>query len=62
FNNEAFDEFLNPALSSVYQPAYEMGKTAAQLLLQAMQQKQGNFKSVSKVLPTKILARASTLT
>ena len=61
FNNEAFDEFLNPSLSSVYQPAFEMGQEAARILLSMLESKEENFTPISKTLPTRIVKRASTM-
>ncbi len=61
FNNEAFDEFLNPSLSSVYQPAYEMGQEAARILLSMLESKDEKFSPISKTLPTRIIKRTSTM-
>jgi DNA-binding LacI/PurR family transcriptional regulator len=61
FNNETFDEFLHPALSTVYQPANEMGQEAAKILLTMLESKKDNFKAVSKTLPTRVVKRASTI-
>jgi len=33
FDNQEFAELTNPSLSSVHQPGYQMGATAARLLL-----------------------------
>jgi LacI family transcriptional regulator len=59
FNNEAFSPLLYPSLSTVRQPAQEMGREAARLLLQLMEGKDlGEQRAF--VFETEILERDST--
>jgi DNA-binding LacI/PurR family transcriptional regulator len=61
FNNEAFCPLLYPSLTTVVQPAYEMGKEAARLLLDLLEGKDlGKRKEIR--FETKIVERNSTLT
>jgi LacI family transcriptional regulator len=50
-------ELLDPPLSSVYQPGYEMGETSVELLLKAMDEK--TSRPIQKVLETKLIIRDS---
>lgn len=57
FNNEPYDTLLNPALSSVYQPARQMGVEAGRLMLRHL--KSRHFIPEKKVLGTRLIVRAS---
>ncbi len=50
---------IEPALSSVGQPAFEMGQEAARLFLQQVRQESGNLVPVQKMLGTELVVRAS---
>jgi LacI family transcriptional regulator len=60
FTNEPVSQFIEPSLTTVAQPAYQMGQTAAKLFLQQMEDKDG-FKPLTKILPTELIIRNSTL-
>jgi DNA-binding LacI/PurR family transcriptional regulator len=57
FDDLDFDEFTSPSLSSVLQPGYQLGATAAHMLLERMQGNQGP--PVHNVLQTKLKIRES---
>lgn len=52
---------LNPPLSSVAQPAFEMGKTAASLLISMIKNPRAHVEPVSTILNTKLMVRKSSL-
>lgn len=57
FDDMSWATSLNPPLSAVAQPAEEMGKTAAKLLLQRLREPNRPARQV--VLPTRLIVRAS---
>jgi DNA-binding LacI/PurR family transcriptional regulator len=59
FTNEPVSQFIEPSLTTVSQPSYEMGQVAAQLFLEQLEN-QNVFPFVTKVLPTELLIRNST--
>ncbi len=58
FNNEPIFSLLNPSLSSVEQPIYEMGKAAANLIIDQIEQGT-SFIPQTKVFITKLIKRES---
>ncbi|AHM61163.1 transcriptional regulator, LacI family protein [Flammeovirgaceae bacterium 311] len=58
FNNETFSNFLQPSLSTITQPAFEMGIEAATQLLKLMQRKKTTIKEY--IFETKLIERGST--
>jgi LacI family transcriptional regulator, galactose operon repressor len=57
FDDLDFDEFTSPSLSSVFQPGYQLGATAAHMLFKRMQ---GNQEPpIHNVLPTQLKIRGS---
>lgn len=58
FNNEPVDELLEPSLSSIDQPAFQMGYESAQLLIQRM--KHPSDEIFHKVLKSELIIRNST--
>jgi LacI family transcriptional regulator len=58
FNNEPGDELMEPTLTSIDQPAYEMGQKAAEMLLARIQ---GSDRNEVVVLQSQLIARKSTL-
>jgi LacI family transcriptional regulator len=60
FTNTALAEVLNPPLSAIYQPGFEMGKTATELLLGLIKSKHPINDFETRVLPTQLFQRAST--
>jgi LacI family transcriptional regulator len=59
FSNEDFTELLNPSLSIIKQPAYEMGQTATRLLLEVIESKRPVKEFTRKVLQTQLIIRNS---
>lgn len=56
FSNNPISQFVNPALTTVEQPSFEMGKTAAELLIKQILKEDGQHEIV---LPTKLIIRSS---
>lgn len=59
FTNEPVSQFIEPSLTTVSQPADEIGRVAASLFLEQMQDKD-DLEPVTKTLPTELLIRNST--
>jgi LacI family transcriptional regulator len=57
FDDLDFDEFTSPSLSSVFQPGYQLGATAAHMLFERMKGSQGP--PVHNVLQTQLKIRGS---
>lgn len=51
---------LNPSLTTVTQPAFEIGKAAAMVLMKALDKPHFNWKNEYIILPSAIIARGST--
>jgi LacI family transcriptional regulator len=60
FSNTDLTELLDPPLSIIKQPAFEMGEVAMNLLLQLIESKRPVIDFETKVLPTELLIRKST--
>jgi len=60
FSNLPYAAILNPALTTVTQPAFEMGQQAAILLFKAIEKKQSPGKMENIVLPSSLYIRNST--
>lgn len=60
FSNTDLTELLNPPLSVIKQPAYEMGETATKLLLQLIESKRPVTEFETRVLKTELFIRGST--
>ena len=60
FSNSPFVSFMNPPLSVIVPPAFEIGKEAAHLLLQLIQKKK-YITDLNKVLPCTLLYSKSSL-
>ena len=60
FSNTDLTELLNPPLSVIKQPAFEMGELATKLLLQLIESKRPVTDFETKVLSTELLIRGST--
>jgi LacI family transcriptional regulator len=52
-------DVLNPSLSSIYQPGFEIGKTAAEMLINLIESKRPVTEFETKVLPTQLFIRNS---
>ncbi len=59
FSDLPFDSLLNPPLSSVAQPAFEMGRSAAELLINLIKNPKENFTPITNVLKTDLIVRES---
>jgi len=59
FTNTQLAEALNPSLSSIYQPGFEIGKTAAEMLINLIESKRPVTEFETKVLPTQLFIRNS---
>jgi LacI family transcriptional regulator len=59
FSNSPVAHILSPSLTTVTQPAFEMGKTAARVLFRAIEKK-GTFLNENIVLPSTLYIREST--
>jgi DNA-binding LacI/PurR family transcriptional regulator len=60
FSNTHMTSLLDPPLTTVEQPTYEIGKTAAQLLMEQINNNDENFVPKSIVLKTHLIVRGST--
>jgi LacI family transcriptional regulator len=61
FSNWQFCSMLDPALSSVSQSGYEMGREAVRLMFQEINNKDENRKSQISILDTEVVARSSSI-
>lgn len=63
FSNWLFSSMMDPPLSSVDQPGFEMGQEAARLLIRHidMKEDEAEIEPETKVLKTKLIVRASSL-
>lgn len=60
FSNFNAPQLFSPALTTVVQPAFEMGKTAMRLLLQNIENKRASLHVEKIILPTQLFVRSST--
>jgi len=60
FSNLTTASILNPSLTTITQPAFEMGKMAAILLCKALAKNNFNLKSERMVIPSTLVIRSST--
>lgn len=51
---------LNPSLSTITQPAFEIGKTAATILFSGIEKKQFDLQNEKVIIPSVLIERAST--
>ena len=58
FSNWQFSSLVNPSLSSISQPGYEMGREAAKLILEEINAKEPGKRQV-KILDTELIVRDS---
>jgi LacI family transcriptional regulator len=61
FTNTKLAEVLNPALSAIVQPGFEIGKTAMEMLISLIENKRPVTEFETKVLPTELFIRESSL-
>jgi len=60
YTNTMLADVLNPSLSSVYQPGFEMGVKATEMLLNLILSKRPVTEFQTLVLPTQLFIRMST--
>jgi LacI family transcriptional regulator len=60
FSNTDLTELLNPSLTVIRQPAFEMGRLASELLFQLIEGKQPVVEFETRVLTTELIIRDST--
>ncbi|MEO5889785.1 MAG: LacI family DNA-binding transcriptional regulator [Ferruginibacter sp.] len=60
FSNLETASFLNPPLTTITQPAFEMGKTAASVLVKALGRKKFELQKEEIVIPSILVVRRST--
>jgi LacI family transcriptional regulator len=63
FSNWFFSSLMDPPLSSVDQPGFEMGQEAAKLLIRQIEKQDNNAEFVpeTKILKTRLIVRQSSL-
>lgn len=59
FSNLDLTDLMAPSLSVVRQPAYEMGRLAAELLIRVIESKKPEVEFESRVLPAEVIVRES---
>lgn len=59
FTNAQLADALNPPLSSIYQPGFEMGKKAVELLISVIESKRPTVEFETVILPTRLNIRGS---
>jgi LacI family transcriptional regulator len=59
FTDNPMADLIEPPLTTVRQPAYEIGRTAAELLIDQIQNKQARENPVHKILKTELIIRKS---
>jgi len=60
FSNFNSPELFSPSLTTIRQPAFEIGKTATELLIQLIESKRPPTQFTKKVFPTELFIRNST--
>lgn len=59
FTNTQLADVLNPSLSSIYQPGFEIGKKAVEMLISIIESKRPVTEFETTVLPTQLFVRGS---
>lgn len=62
FTNTALADVLNPSLTAIYQPAFQIGETATEMLISMIESKRPIEKFETCVLPTQLFIRDSSST
>jgi LacI family transcriptional regulator len=60
FSSLQIASLLNPSMTTITQPAFEMGKTAARFLFEALEKKTQDVKAETIVIPSVLFERGST--
>jgi LacI family transcriptional regulator len=61
FSNLETASILNPSLTTITQPAFEIGKTAATLLFNSLEKTNADLTKDSRVIPSELIVRNSTV-
>ncbi len=61
FSNNSSAPILNPSLTTITQPAFEMGRAAANTLFKALEKKNGILMNENLVIPSELIVRGSTV-
>jgi len=61
FCNFSSPELFNPSLTTICQPAFEMGKTAAEILIKQIENKKPETNFEKKILPVELTIRKSSV-
>ena len=61
FSDWQFSSFVEPGLSTISQSGFEMGQAAARLLLDQMENGNEDYVPQTKVIPTRLVVRGSTV-
>lgn len=61
FSNLSAAGILNPSLTTITQPAFEMGKAAAKILFKALEKKNFNLRDENLTIPSQLIIRGSTV-
>lgn len=59
FNNEPITKLLSPTISSVDQPAFEMGKAAAKIFVELMNAHEKTNNTIINLKPTLVIRQSS---
>jgi DNA-binding LacI/PurR family transcriptional regulator len=59
FSNDPVSALLEPALTTVSQPIYDIGKTAAKMLLEQIDNGEQTQKPIVKIYKTELIVRQS---
>ena len=61
FSNLSSADILNPSLTTITQPAFEMGKAAAAILFKALEKENFTLPDASRTIPSELIVRGSTV-
>jgi len=61
FSNSDSAAFLHPPLTTITQPAFEIGKTAASLLVKALGRRNFELRNEEIIVPSTLVVRKSTI-
>ncbi len=61
FSDWQFSSFVEPGLSTISQSGFEMGQEAARLFIEEIETQEENYKPTTRVIPTKLVIRESTV-
>ncbi len=61
FSNEPFSEVVTPSISTIRQPGFEIGKKAAELLIDQIKLKDKTINYQTFVMPTELIVRESSV-